>query len=287
LNVESDRHAGMYCAEFGEYCPIVPLSPTRLVSLDIDGKSIHRGFKQAIRSSIHGTHLLEAMQLRYDWPDGTLELIDWEAHRQALLTQKHRRTHFVKQCHNILPTGNVMGRYGQGLPSCCQLCKTPDEDFHHVIRCPHQSQAMWRTEFLTTLRKQCHSLSTDQALTDILLTGVEARLSDSVPDFSTIPDKYHQIVKDQSIIGWNHIFQGRLAKSWAQFQQHHYSGLKPVKGRDGMFWTRSIISHVFTQWIVLWEARTKSVHGADSSAQAKSKHDQAMRELEILYSFKD
>jgi hypothetical protein len=52
-------------------------------------------------------------------------------------------------------------------------------------------------------------------------------------------------------------------------------------------WSRSIISHVFTQWIVLWEARNKSVHGEDSSAQAKSKNDQAMRELEILYSFKD
>jgi hypothetical protein len=101
-------------------------------------------------------------------------------------------------------------------------------------------------------------------------------------DFSTIPDKYHQIVKDQLIIGWNHI-----AKSWAQFQQQHYSGLKPVKGQDGTFWTCSIISHVFTQWIVLWEARDKSVHGEDSSAQAKSKHYQAMRELEILYSFKD
>jgi hypothetical protein len=109
-------------------------------------------------------------------------------------------------------------------------------------------------------------------ITDILLTGVEAWLSDSAPDFSTIPDEYHQIVKDQSIIGWNHIFQGCLAKTWAQFQQQHYSGLKPVKGRDGTFWSRSIISHVFTQWIVLWEARNKSVHYIFDKAYAPARY---------------
>jgi hypothetical protein len=80
----------------------------------------------------------------------------------------------------------------------------------------------------------------------------------------------------------SHFPRPHLAKSWAQFQQQHYSGLKPVKGRNSTFWNHSIISHVFTQWIVLWEARNKSVHGEDSFAQAKSKHDQAIRELEIL-----
>jgi hypothetical protein len=184
---------------------------------------------------IHGTQLLEAMQLCCEWPDGTLKIINWEAHRQALQTQKHRRTHFVKECHNfkechnILPRGSMVGRYGQGLPLCCQLCKMPDEDFNHVICCPHQSWATWRLDFLRLLRKQCHSLSTDQALTDILLIGVEAWL--------TIPDHYHQIVKEQSTIGWNHIFQGRLAKSWAQFQQQHCSSIKPVKGPFNYFLT--------------------------------------------------
>jgi hypothetical protein len=73
------------------------------------------------------------MQVRYDWPDGTLEQIDWEVHRQTLQTQATRRTHFVKLCHDILPTGNVACRYGQGLPSHCALCTTPDEDFAHVL----------------------------------------------------------------------------------------------------------------------------------------------------------
>jgi hypothetical protein len=70
-------------------------------------------------------------------------------------------------------------------------------------------------------------------------------------------------------------------------QQQHYSRLKPVKGRDGQFWTRTIISHIFSHWLTLWEARNKSVLGDDASTIAKAKHDQAICELEILYSFRD
>ena len=101
--------------------PVIPLSSTRPVALDIDGKTIHRGFRQAIRDAIHGPHLLEEMQLRYDWPNGTIETIDWEAHRQATHSQIARRTHYVKLCHELLPTGKVVSKYGQGLPDYCPL----------------------------------------------------------------------------------------------------------------------------------------------------------------------
>ena len=38
LNAEADKHAGEFRHQFGSYQPLIPLSPTRLVALDIDGK---------------------------------------------------------------------------------------------------------------------------------------------------------------------------------------------------------------------------------------------------------
>jgi hypothetical protein len=67
-------------------------------------------------------------------------------------------------------------------------------------------------------------------------------------------------------------------------QQYHYFGLCPVKGRDGAFWSRSILAHIFSKWLLLWDARNKSVHGNDSISRSQAKHNQAIRELEILYS---
>jgi hypothetical protein len=81
------------------------------------------------------------------------------------------------------------------------------------------------------------------------------------------------------------VFQGRISKSWQSLQQYHYSGLKPVKGRDGMSWSHCILSYVFTEWLSLWEARNKAVHGKDDLTRAQAKHDsQVIRELDILYS---
>jgi hypothetical protein len=181
--------------------------------------------------------------------DGTLEVVDFEAHRQALQLHPTKRTHFLKLCHNILPTGNVVGTYGQGLPSYCALCKTPDEDFAHILRCPHHLRVAWWSAFLSNMRKKCHSLATDPYLTDILLGGLESWLTNSPCGVLDSPPKYQLLMDEQNQIGWVHVFQGWISKSWQRLQQYHYSGLKPVKGCDGMSWSCSILSYVFTEWL--------------------------------------
>jgi hypothetical protein len=59
------------------------------------------------------------------------------------------------------------------------------------------------------------------------------------------------------------------------------------KGRDGTFWSRSILTLNVTHWLERWEAQNKDVHGKDSDSKAISKKDQAIRKLEILYSYRD
>jgi hypothetical protein len=167
------------------------------------------------------------------------------------------------------------------------LCATPDEDFAHVLRCPHPSHEKWHTDLISNLRKKCHSLSTDQWLIDILIAGIQSYLSHTPFDSTEYPAEYQSLISEQTTIGWVQIFQGRLSTSWQQIQQYHYSGLKPIKGRDGASWSRNIISFIFAEWVLLWEARNKLVHGDDTTTQAQAKHNQAIRALEILYSYRD
>jgi hypothetical protein len=176
------------------------------VALDIGGKTIHQNFKQSICEAINGPHLLEAMQLRYDWLDRTLELINWEAHRQALQTQTNQRTHMVKLCHDILPTGSNVGMYRQGLPDYCALCQTPSEDFCHILQCEHHTRSKWRETLLSDLSQKCYTISMDQSLLDILLTGVSLWLNGTPPDFSNIDSRYQQLIEEQTQIGWKQVF---------------------------------------------------------------------------------
>jgi hypothetical protein len=64
---------------------------------------------------------------------------------------------------------------------------------------------------------------------------------------------------------------------------------RPTSGQRSrqQSWSRNMISYVFAEWVLLWKARNDAVHGDNTSTRAQAKHSQAIRELEILYSFRD
>jgi hypothetical protein len=64
LNVDANKLAGIYQSEHGAYRPIIPLSPTRPIALDIAGRTIHRNMKSSIRDAAHAGPLLQRMLLR-------------------------------------------------------------------------------------------------------------------------------------------------------------------------------------------------------------------------------
>jgi hypothetical protein len=97
---------------------------------------------------------------------------------------------------------------------------------------------------------------------------------------TNFPTQYQTLIHKQTSIGWIHIFQGQIVTSWQKLQQYHYSSLPPVKGCNGMSW-----SQLAGEWAALWDAYNKSVYGTDSFTRAQAQHAQAIRELEILYSY--
>jgi hypothetical protein len=220
--------------------------PTRSIALDIDGKTVHRNLKSTIQEAIHGMALLEEMQVWYDWPNGTLEFIGWEAHRQSTQAQSHCRTHFVKLCHDLLPTGHLVCTYGTGLPDYCPLCKNPQDDFHHILKCHHLSQVTWQETLLSSLKERCYTLKTSPPLVECLLSGITSWFNHSKFPMNDFNPAHQQLIREQDQIGWSQIFQGCLTTQWSLLQQDYYSGFKPVKGREGTWWCRHIISHIFT-----------------------------------------
>jgi hypothetical protein len=255
------------------------------VALNIDGKTVPRNFKSTIREAIHGTALLEEMQVHYDWPDGTLELIGWEAHCQSTQAQSHRRTHFVKLCHDLLPKGHLICTYGTGLPDYCLLCKSPKEDFHHVLKCHHPSQVKWCETLSSSLKEQCYTLKTSPPLVKCLLSGITSWFNDSKFPMDDFDPAYRQLIRDQDQIGWSQIFQGCLTMQWSMPPQDYYSVFKPAKGRDGTLWSRHIISHIFTHWLSLWDEHNKARHRQDSTTRHVAKRKQVFQELDILYAY--
>ena len=283
LNVEADEHAGKYRREHGTYRPIIPLSPTRPIALDLDGKTVHRNYKQAIRDAERGPDLAQTMQLRYAWTDETFETIDWDVHRQAVQQQQGRKVHYVKLCHEMLPIGKLVHRYKDHNADYCPLCRTPNEVHQHVLRCLHPDRVKWREKLLESIKKKCYALRTDPTLRDILLIGLTAWLAQTPIQIAQFPPAYHRLLREQQAIGWSHLFQGRMTTQWASAQQDHLQGLPPIKGHDGHHWTRTIIGEIFLHWNLLWDSRNGDRHGKDTGTKAIALKNQAHVELDAAY----
>ena len=287
LNVDADKYAGEYQQAFGAYRPLIPLSPTRPIALDISGKTIHRNFKSAIRDAAHTQPLFDRLIRRNCWLPDVPDRIDWDAHRLAT-NDPLRRTHYVKLCHDMLPTGKLVNRYHPSYPDWCPLCRCPAEDHKHILRCPHHTRVQWRTKFLEQLSKKCSALHTDPVLSAILLNGLRCWLSLTPFDESGIPEQYYDLLQDQRDIGWYHVFIGRFSTRWASLQ-NAYLRLHQIniKGVTGEKWTRQVATVVITAWCELWDSRNKDRHGRDSAHKKLALHDQATREIELLYQYHD
>ena len=284
LNVDADGHAGRYQTHSGSYRPIIPLSPTLPIALDIAGRTVHRKIKSSIRDAAHAGPLLQRMITHYGWSPSVPDFINWDVHRLATNANPNRRTHFVKACHDLLPTGIIVHRDNPSYPDWCPLCHHPAEDHRHVLRCPHSSRVAWRAALLQKLSKLCNTLHTDPILTAILLNGMRTWLNLLPFDEGGIPDLYSSLLSQQREIGWYHVFLGRMSKQWSKLQDAYlHRNSIVIKGVTGDKWMTKIASTITTAWTELWDLRNKDRHGRDAAQKKVSLHDQASRELELLY----
>jgi hypothetical protein len=78
----------------------------------------------------------------------------------------------------------------------------------------------------------------------------------------------------------------RITNSWQRMQQYHYSGLHPVKGRDGAFWSWSILAYIFLEWFLLWlelwEQQSTNRHSKDVTKKDTAMHEQQNHNLLFL-----
>jgi hypothetical protein len=103
-----------------------------------------------------------------------------------------------------------------------------------------------------------------------------------------IPSSCHPLLASQRNIGWYQIFLARMSIEWSHLQSQFLRSLElSDKHLTGDKWTAAICTVVTTSWLELWDAQNKDRHGAESSEKSKKLHEQALREIESLYAYKN
>ena len=159
LNVDADRIATSYqetCYLDRRNVPILPAAQAQLHLHQRDGfpgGTVTHNFKSAIRFADTAPTLRQHIVLRNKWtPEVFDEMVDWEAHSQALSRNQQKRVHLIKLVHDILPTNHITHHYIQGREPNCPSCSCEREDRDHVYQCPHEERASWRRKFLQEIR---------------------------------------------------------------------------------------------------------------------------------------
>jgi len=89
-------------------------------------------------------------------------------------------------------------------------------------------------------------------------------------DIEEYPVRFHPAIKSQSIIGWRHLFAGRLSQEWLLLQEESTT-VTTVRKRHSSVWGASIIEVLVVQFIKLWELRNEEVHGKTEEQQEQTR----------------
>ena len=94
----------------------------------------------------------------------------------------------------------------------------------------------WRANLLLQIKDK-FTTTLDPSLLEIILVGLSSYLSDIAPNwhdrFSSTATAYNNVIRGQSLIGWDHFFRGKLHKDWGIIQYYHAKRFNLRKESEG------------------------------------------------------
>ncbi len=281
LNVDADLLASEYEFKMSQ-CPTrVPLITGNTVQLHHRGRTITSNLKRTVRRLATEPALINYIEKKNSWDNGEFSLVDWDSHGVSLQKHYHIKHFIVKFVHDWLPVGKLIARYGQFFQAKCPSCDYAEEDRSHFLLCPSRP---WVPLLIRDIRGFCSRFPTRPALQQILIEGLQAWSSQSHHVFTSFPQLYNALIRNQSKIGWDQILLGRFVLEWRELQDDFLCTYRNKKKQHtGLTWvtgvTQIIWRHVYQQW----EKRNKAQHGEDRTQREQILIDRAKRATAALY----
>ena len=285
LNVDADHWADQFIRNHPDMdYSKVPMFPHAHLQLQFPQGTATYKLKRTLRIARTAPALEKALKEKYGWEDETFQDVNWEAMRLALRRLRAHRTTLLKHINNISPVGKLVHIYDPKYPETCPSCEEPVETRHHLYECSGPQRLEWRQRFYQSLAKELGELDTYDPLRELLVRAIKAMVEGEEVATIEVPAGLEDLAAAQSAIGWRELFKGRLSNQWAHHQQQHLGRFKPKK--NGQTWTIKVAQTILEGWLELWKSRNADRHGRDAQTRAQVQREQALRELELLYSYK-
>ena len=286
LNVDADQLASEYIRNNPDLdYSTVHLLPHAGLQLQFPTGTLTYKLKRALRIARTEPTLEKALKEKYEWEDETFQDVNWEAMRLALRRLRAHKTTLLKHINNISPVGRLVHLYDPKYPEGCPSCEEPVETRQHLYECGGTQRLEWRQTFYKSLAKELGKLDTRMELRELLVTALKAMIEGQDVGSIAIPPGMEELAASQAAIGWRELFKGRFSTKWAEIQQQYLGQFDRKK--NGQTWTIKAAQTILEGWLDLWKIRNADRHGRDHQTRAQVQREQALRELESLYQYKD
>ena len=106
----------------------------------------------------------------------------------------------------------------------CPLCHHPSKTTSHVLECHSEGACRHQTEALAKLEDTLVAIKTHPYLITMIF---EAMQTEANIDFLGATRHVHQVVSEQSGIGWGIVRYGFVLLAWRDCQQHYGQSTDP------------------------------------------------------------
>jgi hypothetical protein len=194
-----------------------------------------------------------------------INLVDWDAHLAVIQKLNFSEKRFITKFNfQWLPTGKQQHKIDPAQPMLCPSCRSTEveETETHLYQCPrriHLIGALFND--LQTFHETEH---TAPALQDTLFTALKNEIFGRTPGFFNHHDDpdVPRLRQEQTQLGWDQLFRGRLSCKWAKLQQAFLLTLVVYRRYfTGDVWVRKLINLLWCFTRSTWDARNVDCHG--------------------------
>jgi hypothetical protein len=286
LNVDADKLAGEYIQQhYNDEYGIVPLLPTSGAQLNMEEGTVTHQIKRTVMQARSKRDHKAYLCQKNAWTPTKFNTINWESHRQALNRIPKKRTILVKYLNNIAPVGKMVNKYDPKYTAGCPSCPAECETQEHMLQCPCVKREEWRLKFVQSIQEILDDYQTPLTIKQLMIEGLQHSFGDQEPASQNVNPTVTTIATAQATIGWSQLMKGRFALEW-QIAQQDAMQTKSTKHKNAQTWSTQIIQTIFEKWLELWRLRNEDHHGRDWHEQRIATKEQAIREVEMLYTYK-
>jgi hypothetical protein len=192
-------------------------------------------------------------------------LIDWELY-QDICTHQRKSIAITKMVSGLTPTNSHLSKQNPQQTNTCPLCNGCVETIHHIVFCSANPEHLSIHSF--TLTKKLKKYSNVQSLTITLLKSLESLTSNTDS----------QQLEDQHRIGWEHVIQGKIARS---LQDYVTTSIKKIKTERKFL--KDLCLVIMAYWKKSWLYRINKTTIVREVSKSHEEDGTMIEKLEEIY----